>query len=97
VPLPTTTTRYLGGRTYNVTAELNIRTGPGTTYPQVGQVPQGTSVLVACTTSGEVTGGPYGPTNKWDRISYGGITGFVTDEYVDTKDDIFDRSRIPLC
>jgi hypothetical protein len=44
-------------------------------------------VAVQCYAYGRTVNGPYGPDPKWDRITYRGATGYVTDEYVDTKSD----------
>ncbi len=99
LPLPTTTlpAPSVLGRDYAVTSDLNIRSGSGTNFSQVGSIPSGATARVSCTSTGEVTDGPFGPTDKWDRVTYNGATGYVTDEYVDTKNDITNRALIPLC
>ena len=86
-----------GTNSYDVTDGILIRSGPGTSYAQIGSVAAGTSVPVVCTTQGESIDGPYGPDAHWDRITYNGTTGYVTDEYVDTKGDVDNPAVIPPC
>jgi uncharacterized protein YraI len=70
---------------------LVMHAGPNTGSPRVGAVPAGASVEVLCQTSGQSLSDPkYGRTSLWDRVSYGGAVGFVTDLYVLTNVD-----RIP--
>jgi hypothetical protein len=101
--VPTTPTTAPPGRTYAVTTNLTVRTGPGTSFPEVGVVGDGTQIAVACTTPGESINGPFGADSHWDKISLAGQgnspeeTGYVTDEYVDTKGDIDNPSLIPVC
>ncbi|GAA1698832.1 hypothetical protein GCM10009733_111610 [Nonomuraea maheshkhaliensis] len=47
---------------------LNIRTGPSTAYPIVGQLRNGTTVRIYCQISREEIVGLYGPTRLWDKI-----------------------------
>jgi pimeloyl-ACP methyl ester carboxylesterase len=85
------------GRSYAVTDDLLIRSGPATTYPSAVTVPRGTQVIVQCTMAGETVDGPYGPDSHWDRVTYNGVTGFAADEYIDTKQDITNPALIPPC
>ena len=63
---------------------LNERTGPGTGYSVITCISDGTSVGIACQTTGDTVTGPWGPTNIWDYIDYGNRGGYVTDAYVYT-------------
>lgn len=91
------------GRPYGITSTIAIRTGPGTSFQEVGVAPQGSTVSVICTTPGETVNGPFGPDSHWDKVflagqgGVGGGTGFVSDEYVDTKQDIDNPALIPVC
>lgn len=60
---------------------LNKRQGPGTSYPIVGSVADGTTVTIVCQTSGTTVTGPYGPTSLWDRLP---DNSYVTDAFVYT-------------
>jgi Bacterial SH3 domain/zinc-ribbon domain len=96
IPIPRRPTRGPGG-SYAATTDLIIRSGPSTGNAALATIPYGTYVIVQCTSPGETINGPYGADAHWDRVSYGGATGFVSDEYVDTKSDIDNPSIIPPC
>jgi hypothetical protein len=85
---PPTGTPTIGLPTYPVTADLNLRSGPSSTSASLGVIPNGTTLGVVCYTNGERVNGPYGATAIWDLVEWNGETGYVTDEYVDTKSDI---------
>lgn len=58
-----------------VTADLNVRTGPGTKYRVVGAIPNGARVDVnGCT-------GGYG----WCQVRYGGLYGWASSRYLATR------------
>ena len=63
---------------------LNVRSGPGTSYPIVKVLPEGTKVPIFCQTPGTTITGPYGTTNIWDNIA---DSQFVSDAYVHTGSD----------
>jgi uncharacterized protein YraI len=63
---------------------LNVRSGPGTSYPIVKVLPEGTKVPIFCQTPGTTVTGPYGTTNIWDNIA---DSQFVSDAYVKTGSD----------
>jgi hypothetical protein len=52
---------------------------------------------VQCKRRGETITGPYGHDPYWDQVTFHGITGFVTDEWIDTKSDETDPAKVPLC
>jgi hypothetical protein len=60
-------------------------------------VPAGTMVSVQCKVTGETVNGPWGPDVNWDRVQVDGSTGYLTDEYVDTKSDESNASLVPNC
>jgi uncharacterized protein YraI len=67
---------------------LMIRSNPNDAGSRIGKVPSGASVEVLCQTTGpSVSDRKYGTTTIWDRISYGGTTGYVTDLYVLSNQD----------
>jgi hypothetical protein len=92
----TTTTRPPAGP-YPLTDGVNVRAGPGTTYPSAGTMTTGTKVLVVCVIDGETINGPKGPTNKWVRITGTPPVGYITNEYVDTGTAIDNPAVIPVC
>jgi hypothetical protein len=65
-------------------ADLNVRSGPGTTYSIVGQLADGSKVSIICQTTGTTVTGTYGTSNIWDKIGTG---KFVPDAYIYTGAD----------
>ena len=76
---------------------MNVRSGPGTTYPVLGTVETGFEVLVVCVIDGENVPGPVGASNKWLRVMYNELSGYVTSLYVATGTAINDPSVIGVC
>ena len=97
---PTTTTT-LPARPYTVTGNLDglfIRKSPSRTSPQLGSVPKGDRVLVHCVQTGDLVKDSSGPSSdRWDLITYGNITGFVSDLFLTTGDDDLNPALIPPC
>ena len=85
------------GRRYAVLTNLPIRAGASTSASRIGQLPSGAMVGVQCKQRGEIVTGPWGHDRYWDQITFRGVTGFVTDEWVDTKSDETNPTRVPLC
>lgn len=69
---------------YAVAAEVNVRSGPSTSYGVVGRLAKGTNVTVSCQTPGQTITGPLGTSNIWDKIGSG---RYVSDTYVRTGAD----------
>ncbi|MCP9991458.1 SH3 domain-containing protein [Streptomyces albogriseolus] len=69
---------------------LNVRSGPGTSYPIVRVLPEGSRVAIYCQTPGTTVTGPYGTSSIWDNISNG---QYVSDAYVHTGSDGYVASR----
>jgi uncharacterized protein YraI len=69
---------------------LNVRSGPGTNYTIVRQLPEGTKVPIFCQTPGTTVSGYYGTSNIWDNIDSG---EYVSDTYVNTGSDGYVASR----
>lgn len=65
-------------------ADLNVRSGPGTSYSVVRQVADGQTVTITCQERGEMVTGTYGTTSLWDKLSGG---GYVSDAYIYTGSD----------
>ena len=63
---------------------LDLHSGVGHTTSVIGCIPNGTIIPIVCTATGNSVTGPYGATTLWDRTSYGGLSGYVTDAYVYT-------------
>ena len=85
------------GQLYLVTHNVVIRDGPRTSANQLGEIPAGAMVGVQCKTAGDVVYGLFGPDKNWNRVTFNGITGFVTDEWLDTKHDESDPTLVPPC
>jgi len=62
---------------------LTIRSGPGTSYGQVGSLADGAAISIECYVSGQSING----VTQWDRLS----TGYVSHYYVRTS------SAVPVC
>lgn len=69
---------------------VNVRSGPGTHYPIVRTLPEGSSVPIYCQCPGETVSGYYGTTTIWDNIANG---QFVSDAYVKTGSDGYVAGR----
>lgn len=65
-------------------ANLNVRSGPSTTYGIVGSLANGASVSIQCQTRGQTVTGYYGTSNLWNRIGAG---RFIPDVYTYTGSD----------
>lgn len=63
---------------------LDLHDGVGHTAPTIGCIPQNTVITIQCTAQGNSVTGPYGATTLWDRTTYAGLRGYVTDAYVYT-------------
>ena len=60
---------------------LNKRSGPGTNYPVVGSVPDGTTVTIVCQATGTTETGDWGATDLWDCLD---DNTYVSDAFVYT-------------
>ena len=60
---------------------LNKRSGPGTSYPVVGSVPDGTTVTIVCQATGTTETGDWGATDLWDCLD---DNTYVSDAFVYT-------------
>lgn len=78
-------------RTYRVTSgsALNVRSGPTTTSPVVGQLQAGSTAAVICQSRGQLVGA----TSVWDRVG----NGYVSDRYVSTPSTTGFSPGIPRC
>ena len=77
---------------YQVTAAggLNKRTGPGTSYPAAGTLPNGGLAWVVCQKAGSTVG----TTSVWDKLD---DARWVTDYYVATPSKTTYSKPIPRC
>jgi uncharacterized protein YraI len=73
VDAPVATTAF----TYQATAAVRARSGPGQSYPLVKQYQNGASLAVVC----QAPGSAVGTTTTWDKLNNG---SYVTDYYVST-------------
>ncbi|MEH6420742.1 peptidoglycan DD-metalloendopeptidase family protein [Pseudomonas sp. CGJS7] len=65
-------------------ADVNVRSGPGTSYSVVGSVASGTNVKIRCQKTGESISGTYGTSNVWNNIGAAGSNKYVPDAYTYT-------------
>lgn len=77
----TTTSTGVTGRVDTHGVPLTMRSGPGTGYPPVGSLPEGTTVTILCQARGTTETGPYGPTDLWDKLDN---HNYVSDAWVYT-------------
>ena len=82
---------------FKVTDGVNVRTGPGTSFPRVATVDLGREVLVVCVIEGGIVEGPNWSTTKWVRVIAGPVTGYVSSGYVATGAAISNPGVIPVC
>jgi hypothetical protein len=71
------------GRT-DISPCLNLRSGPNGSTTLIGCIPDNTVMPIACTVQGDAVTGPWDTTTIWDKVTYGGTTGYVSDAYVYT-------------
>jgi uncharacterized protein YraI len=78
--------------TYSVApgVRLNVRSGPGTSYPVVRILPYDAKVIIYCQSPGTKVSGYYGTSTIWDNIS---SDQFISDAYVDTGSDGYITGR----
>lgn len=62
-------------------ATINKRSGPGTNYPPVGSVADGTTVKISCSRNGTTHSGRWGATALWNRLTDG---TWISDAFVYT-------------
>ncbi|HEX2417848.1 MAG TPA: peptidoglycan DD-metalloendopeptidase family protein [Micromonosporaceae bacterium] len=55
----------------DVSGTLNKRSGPGTSYPIVGTVADGTTVTITCSSNGTSHSGRWWTTSRWEKLSDG--------------------------
>lgn len=60
------------------TDNLNVRTGPGTSYTRLGTIPKGTVISIIANL----------PKEKWYKIQYGSKIGYVSSMYVGSVKEI---------
>jgi len=91
-----------GGLTGTVEASpvVNVRSGPGTTYEQVGTIPYGAVVAISCWVNGDSVSarwqdGSTWTTKVWDRLTgtFEGRTGYVSDAWINTGGDTSKQAR----
>ncbi|TCP58011.1 SH3 domain-containing protein [Tumebacillus sp. BK434] len=82
---------YANGTVNTNGANVNVRSGPGTSYSIVGSVADGAQVRIYCQTYGTTVTGTYGTSNIWNRIGTG---QYISDTYVYTGSD---GLVAPLC
>lgn len=99
---------WSASHTYQVTATIHLWSGPTTSSVPLDTIvvsdngPGGAgcasgddpTVTVICTVQGQTITGPFGSDDLWDQVSWKGQTGYLTDEWVDTK---WDASSLPSC
>ncbi|MFF5052935.1 N-acetylmuramoyl-L-alanine amidase [Micromonospora sp. NPDC000663] len=84
----------IGSGTVNTSAStLNVRSGPGASYPVVGSIADGATVSIYCQAVGSTVTGPYGTTSVWNRI---GTNRYVSDAYLLTGYDGY-IPNVPRC
>ncbi|MEU4898802.1 SH3 domain-containing protein [Streptomyces sp. NPDC044780] len=66
--------------------QVNVRSGPGTSYKIVKVLPYNSRVPIRCQRRGQKVSGPYGTSDIWDSIAAG---QYVSDTYVKTGSDGF--------
>lgn len=65
-------------------ANLNVRSGPGTSFSIAGTLSDGANVSISCQTTGTSVTGTFGTSNIWNKIGAG---RYVPDAYTYTGSD----------
>lgn len=81
---PAAATDYFQATTMTPGETLTVRSGPQTSYGQLAQLPDKSTIQIRCqVTDGTAVTGPYGTTRVWDKINLpGGKVGYVSDAWV---------------
>jgi hypothetical protein len=66
------------------TAGIHVRSEPDKSAPPIETVPDGTPLLLQCSTDGQSVTSAGGTTSVWDQVTYNGVTGFVADAFINT-------------
>ncbi|MBV1855928.1 SH3 domain-containing protein [Catellatospora tritici] len=67
---------------------LVIRAEAATTAERKGAIPQGTTIYLQCYVTGEnVTGPDADQTAQWDRVTFNGVTGYVSHAWVSERNE----------
>lgn len=82
---------------FKVTQGVNVRSGPGTSFPSIATIDLGKEVMVVCVIDGEPVNSAAGPDTKWVRVTATGVSGYVTSLYVATGSAIANPAVIPVC
>jgi uncharacterized protein YraI len=77
---------------YTANVELNVRSGPSTSYSIVQVLAAHTLVHLQCQTPGQSVTGTYGTTTIWDKLDN---NGYVSDAYVNTGSDGYVVAHCP--
>jgi hypothetical protein len=99
---------YNSFRTYQVTTTVHLWSAPSTSSTALDLIPvtsygpggvgcpsgSDPTVTVECKVVGTPITGPFGTDTVWERTSWRGVSGYVTDEWLDTKWDV---DSLPLC
>ncbi|KEO85270.1 M23 family metallopeptidase [Tumebacillus flagellatus] len=80
------TSSGVAGTVNTAGADLNVRSGPSTTYSIVGSVADNQKVTIYCQEKGQSVTGTYGTTTLWDKIS-STSNQYISDAYVYTGSD----------
>lgn len=62
----------------------DFHTAPNSGTPGLGCIPNGATIAIECVKNGQAVSGPYGTETVWDRTTYGGQLGFISDSWVYT-------------
>lgn len=77
-----------GTGTINIPPCLDLHNAVGHDATVIDCIPNGLPVTIECVAQGNPVTGPFGTTTIWDRVTYNGKTGYVTDAFVYTGTDL---------
>ncbi len=63
---------------------VNLRSQPSLSSAVMDCIPRGSRVGIECAVRGDSVLGPVGATDLWDRVTWGGATGFVAHVMIET-------------
>lgn len=83
------------GATVKADPRVIVRSGPTTLTAIVGRIDAGKVGVIDCYLEGEQVSGRRGSSRLWDHFTYGGLSGFVSDVWLDTGGPI--TGKVPRC
>ena len=83
--------------TYTTLGNVIIRSIPARAGAGLGKIPKGTQVTISCVATGEPVAGATKVDDHWDKVTYGAVTGYVSNTLMATGAAVDDPTVIAPC